>query len=102
MRFSLLCVAIVSLVSSALFAIPIAFAAERWTPQHADDWYGAQPWLVGCNFLPSNAINQLEMWQSESFDAAAIDRELGFARSLGFNTVRVFLHNLPWHDDRDG
>ena len=78
-----------------------AFAAERWTPQQANEWYDAQPWLVGCNFLPSNAINQLEMWQPESFDAATIDRELGWAESLGFNTVRVFLHDLPWHDDRD-
>ena len=61
----------------------------------------AQPWLVGCNFLPSTAINQLEMWQPETFDAATIDRELGWAESLGFNTVRVFLHDLPWNDDRD-
>ena len=76
-------------------------AAERWTPQQANEWYDAQPWIVGCNFLPSNAINQLEMWQPETFDPATIDRELGFAQSLGFNSVRVFLHNLPWHDDRD-
>jgi hypothetical protein len=76
-------------------------AAERWTPQQSNEWYDAQPWLVGCNFLPSNAINQLEMWQPETFDPATIDRELGFAQSLGFNTIRVFLHNLPWHDDRD-
>jgi hypothetical protein len=76
-------------------------AAERWTPQQANEWYDAQPWIVGCNFLPSNAINQLEMWQPETFDPATIDRELGFAQSLGFNSVRMFLHNLPWHDDRD-
>ncbi len=76
-------------------------AAERWTPQQANEWYDAQPWLVGCNFLPSTAINQLEMWQPETFDATTIDRELGWAQSLGFNTVRVFLHNLPWQDDRE-
>jgi hypothetical protein len=75
-------------------------AAERWTPQTANDWYTAQPWLVGCNFIPSTAINQLEMWQPNSFDAATIDRELGWAQSIGFNTVRVFLHDLPWKDDR--
>src|SRR6476620_1520514 len=76
-------------------------AAQRWTPQQANEWYDAQSWIVGCNFLPSNAINQLEMWQPETFDPATIDGELGFAQSLGFNSVRVFLHNLPWHDDRD-
>jgi hypothetical protein len=78
-----------------------ATAAERWSVQKADQWYGAQPWLVGCDFLPGTAINQLEMWQPETFDAATIDRELGWAESLGFNTVRVFLHDLPWRDSRD-
>jgi len=76
------------------------FAAERWTPQQANEWYDAQPWLVGCNFIPSTAINQLEMWQPETFDLRTIDRELRWAESLGFNTVRVFLHDLPWRDDR--
>jgi hypothetical protein len=78
-----------------------ALAAERWTPQQANDWYAAQPWLVGCDFLPSTAINQLEMWQPETFDPKTIDRELALAESLGFNTVRVFLHDLPWRDHRD-
>lgn len=78
-----------------------AAPAERWSAQRANDWYNSQPWLVGCNFLPSNAINQLEMWQPETFDAATIDRELGWAQSIGFNTVRVFLHDLPWKQDRE-
>jgi hypothetical protein len=79
-----------------------ALAAERWTPQQANEWYDAQPWLVGCNFSPSSAINQLEMWQADTFDSDTIDRELGWAKSIGMNTVRVFLHELPWHEDRDG
>jgi hypothetical protein len=77
-------------------------AAERWTAERANEWYDAQPWLVGCNYLPQYAINQLEMWQADTFDAAAIDRELGWAESIGFNTVRVFLHELPWQEDREG
>jgi hypothetical protein len=101
MRLQLLVVAILSLVFSNLAPARAAVAAERWTEEKANEWYNAQPWLVGCNFLPSNAINQLEMWQPETFDPTTIDRELGYAQSLGFNTVRVFLHNLPWHDDRD-
>ncbi len=48
----------------------------RWTAEQANAWYAAQPWPVGCNFIPSNAINQLEMWQAETFDPATIDREL--------------------------
>jgi len=76
-------------------------AAERWTPQQANDWYKTQPWLVGCNFGPSTAINQLEMWQSDTFDPTTIDRELGWAQSIRFNAVRVFLHDLPWQEDRE-
>ena len=73
-----------------------AAAATRWTPDRAADWYEAQPWLVGCNFIPSTAVNQLEMWQADTFDPETIDRELGWARDLGFNTMRVFLHDLLW------
>ncbi len=77
-------------------------ARQRWTVEQAQAWQASTPWLVGCNFLPSHAINQLEMWQADTFDPAAIDRELGLAASLGFNSVRLFLHNLLWDQDREG
>ena len=79
-----------------------AQARERWTTEEARRWYAGQPWLVGCNFTPSTAINQLEMWQADTFDPKTIDRELGWAADLGFTSVRVFLHNLLWEQDRDG
>jgi hypothetical protein len=79
-----------------------ASARDRWTPDQANAWYARQPWLVGCNFNPSTAINQLEMWQAETFDPDTIDRELGWAEELGFNSVRVYLHNLLWDQDREG
>jgi hypothetical protein len=91
-----------ALVAVTLYSASIAAAAERWTAEQANKWYDAQPWLVGCNFGPNTAINQLEMWQAETFDPESIDRELGWAASLGMNTVRVFLHDVPWKDDRDG
>src|SRR5882762_9581616 len=77
-----------------------AKAANPWTPQQANDWYSRQPWLVGSNFIPSTAINELEMWQAETFDLPTIDRELTWAESLGMNTMRVFLHNLLWQDQQ--
>ena len=88
-------------------AVTLAFnvaatARDRWSAEEANGWYAKQPWLAGCNFIPSTAINQLEMWQAESFDPATIDRELGWAGQLGFNSVRVFLHNLLWEQDREG
>ncbi|HEX2474622.1 MAG TPA: cellulase family glycosylhydrolase [Lacipirellulaceae bacterium] len=94
----------VTIVQSIVISAPFAsvFAAERWTSARAHEWYAAQQWLVGCNFAPSTAINQLEMWQAETFDPETIDRELGWAKSIGINTVRVFLHDVPWHDDREG
>ena len=79
-----------------------ASARDKWTPEQAKAWAKTQPWLVGCNYIPSTAINQLEMWQAESFDPATIDRELGWAEGLGFTSVRVFLHHLPYEQDRDG
>jgi hypothetical protein len=76
--------------------------SERWSEDKATQWYQSQPWIVGCNFIPSTAINQLEMWQASTFDTATIDRELGWASSIGFNTVRVFLHHVAWTVDKEG
>jgi len=75
---------------------------ERWTAERANDWYAKQPWLVGANFVPSTAINQLEMWQADTFDPQTIDRELGYAQGIGMNTMRVFLHDIAWREDPEG
>src|SRR5581483_24719 len=83
-----------------LFAAQLV--AQRWTAQAADDWYGRQPWLVGANYIPADAINELEMWQAGSFDPKRIDLELGWAESIGMNTMRVFLHDLVWRQDPAG
>jgi hypothetical protein len=85
-----------------LFLINIAMAQNKWTKEKADDWYAKQGWLRGCNFQPSTAVNQLEMFQPDTFDTATIDRELGWAQDLGFNVMRVFLHHLLWVNDKDG
>jgi hypothetical protein len=74
----------------------------KWSVEKAQEWYRAQPWLRGCNFIPSTAINQLEMWQAETFDLETIDRELGWAADLGLNAMRVYLHDLVWHQDAAG
>jgi len=79
-----------------------ANAQAQWTREHAQAWAQTTGWLVGSNFAPSTAINQLEMWQAATFDPQTIDRELGWAESLGFNTMRVFLHDLLWQQDSSG
>jgi hypothetical protein len=83
-------------------ALPLLRAQDRWTEAQANAWYAAQPWPVGSDFLPSTAINELEMWQADTFDPTTIDRELGWAQGIGMNTMRVFLHNLLWEQDPEG
>jgi GH35 family endo-1,4-beta-xylanase len=77
-------------------------STEPWPAEKANAWYAKQPWLVGSNYITSSAINQLEMWQADTFDLTAIDRELGWAESLGFTSMRVFLHHLLWEQDKAG
>ncbi|MBC7687058.1 MAG: cellulase family glycosylhydrolase [Aquabacterium sp.] len=73
-----------------------------WTKEQANTWYAKQPWLAGANFLPSTAINELEMWQGETFDTTTIAREFKWAASIGMNTMRIFLHDLAWKQDAAG
>jgi len=79
-----------------------AQARERWTPAQAKTWYAQQKWLVGSNYIPADAINQLEMWQEASFNPAQIDKELGWAQAMGMTTMRVFLHDALWQQDAPG
>jgi hypothetical protein len=92
----------VSVFLAICFCSPVWAADVPWTSDQANKWYLQQPWLVGSNFITSSAINELEMWQPETFDLPAVDRELGWAQSLGMNTMRVFLHNLLWQQDSQG
>ncbi len=87
-----------------LAACPVCASAaeERWSAEQAQTWSESMPWLVGCNYAPRSAINQMEMWQAETFDPQTIDEELGWARGLGFNSIRVFLHHLLWEQDSEG
>src|SRR5271163_3463246 len=86
-----------------LTQVPRASAEpSRWSPDRANRWYQAQAWPVGANYITSNAINQLEMFQADTFDSRRIDTELGWARLHGLNTVRVFLHDQLWAQDSRG
>jgi hypothetical protein len=71
-------------------------SSARWTLERARRWRVDRGWLNGCNFIPSTAGNQLEMWQAETWDPETIDREIGWAADLGMNSLRVFLHDLLW------
>ncbi|ATY32389.1 cellulase family glycosylhydrolase [Sphingomonas psychrotolerans] len=94
------------LLSAAALALATgiapAEARDAWTKAQANGWYDRQPWMVGANYNPRTAINQFEMWQAETFDPETIDQELGWAQSIGMNTMRVYLHNVLWEEDPEG
>jgi len=73
-----------------------------WTTEKAEAWYHEQDWIVGANFTPSTAINQIEFWREETYDSVTIDRELAYAAEIGFNTMRVYLHYLVWARNPSG
>ena len=94
--FFLLVLFAVAAIANAQTARPV------WTKQKAAEWYATKGWLRGSDFIPSTAINQLEMWQKQTFDTATINRELGWAQSIGLNCMRVFLHHVAWQEDKQG
>jgi hypothetical protein len=88
---------------AALGHSPTAAAATaRWSADQANAWYRQQGWLVGANYITATSSNQLEMWQAGTYDPRRINGELQVARQIGFNTVRVFLHDQLWAQDRAG
>ncbi|MBN9615140.1 MAG: 1,4-beta-xylanase [Acidobacteriales bacterium 59-55] len=93
---AVLCLAV--LEAATAFAQP----RSRWSEQQANAWYAKQPWLVGANYVPSDAINELEMFQAATFNPALNDKELGMAESIGMNTMRVFLQDQLWQQDPEG
>lgn len=90
------------LVLGLALSTPVLAETPRWSEAKANSWYASQPWLVGSNYIPATAINELEMWQEATFDPTQIDKELGWAESIGMNTMRVFLHDLLWQQDAPG
>jgi hypothetical protein len=80
----------------------VASTGQRWSAEKAAAWYKQHQWITGANYLPATAINQLEMWQAETFDTATISKEFEWAQTIGFNTMRVFLHSLVWKNDQQG
>ena len=91
-----------AITGAALAEKPPSPATGQWTGQRAGEWYAKQPWLFGFNFVPSTAVNDTEMWQNETFDAATIDRELAWAEGLGYNSCRVFVQYIVWKADPVG
>ena len=96
---------IIILAAAALAMVACAEKTEksaRWTPEQAQAWYDEQGWLVGCDYIPADAINQIEMWSGSTYNHDLIDKELGWAEGLGFNTLRVYLSSVVYENDPQG
>lgn len=89
---------------SAALGQPTAYQAVpgRWPVDKIQAWYDALPWLSGTNYYPATAINQIDMWQASTWDPETIEKEMQWSEELGFNTHRVYLHDLVWADDEAG
>ncbi len=86
-----------------LRAAAAGLARERFTPEKAWAWhrqtspFSSEP--ISSRRRPS--INSRCGRRTPSI-RETIDRELGWAAALGFNSMRVFLHHLLWERDREG
>jgi len=90
------------LIAATAYSQSAHLKGKTWPAEKANAWYAQHKWLSGSDYIPSTAINQLEMWQADTFDPITIDREFGYAEGIGFNTMRVFLHSLAWKQDPAG
>ncbi|MDB5143125.1 MAG: 1,4-beta-xylanase [Mucilaginibacter sp.] len=99
LKILILIIAGLTLKTASFAQIKIISSGKVWSAEKANEWYKKQPWLVGADYIPASAINQLEMWQADTFDASTIDKELGWAEGIGMNTMRVFLHSLAYKAD---
>uniref|UniRef100_A0A914D8P6 Glycoside hydrolase family 5 domain-containing protein n=1 Tax=Acrobeloides nanus TaxID=290746 RepID=A0A914D8P6_9BILA len=94
-----------------MFLIPVlllaifncgVFGRARWTEDQAKAWFNSQPYIMGTEYMASYAVNQLEMFQAETFNPDLIDKELALYGQLGMNTIRVFMIDLAYNIDPTG
>lgn len=55
--------------------------------------------IKGVVYLPSYARNDVEIWLD--YDRKTVERELEYAKRIGFNCVRVFLSYVVYADNRE-
>ena len=78
-----------------------------WTKEKAWEWYRAQPWIRGCNYMPASCANRVDQWQALGCEErfAEMERELQVAEDIGFNTLRLLVELQGfgvWLADREG
>ena len=91
-------------LAAGLAASVLAERTGPWSKERAWEWYDAQPWLRGCNYMPASAAGFADMWQEYGCEArfAEMDRELALAEKTGFNVVRFLVSSGVWMAEHDG
>jgi len=82
----------------ALTIVQLASAAETKGYQRT----GTPPTddLVGSNYTPAYAVNQVQFWHD--FRADVVEKELAAAKKyFGISTLRVYLHDINFFEEKD-
>ena len=91
-----------SLKTSALPRPGEGAPGGRWDEIRIWKWFDDVGTVKGVNYIPRTAVNSVEMWMADTFDPDTIDEELGWARGIGYTSIRVQLQFAVWRDDPDG
>lgn len=90
-------------LSTTACTVWLSLAASLTAPAHCREpvameqsrtGFGDFSWMHGVNYTPSYAATDVEFWLK--YDSKIVDRELGYARRIGLNCVRVFLQSLVY------
>lgn len=71
----------------------------RWSIRRAEEYMRPYGVIKGINYVPSYCYSYIEMWHH--FDEAWIRRELGYAKAIGINSLRVFVAACQWESRRE-
>ena len=75
---------------------------RRWTKEEAWEYWNKNPWMVGCNYVPSQTPG-LSIWQEDTIEEIlpSVRSELALMKEIGFNTVRMWLNFNLWYHERE-
>lgn len=72
---------------------------SRWSIEKAEEYMKRFGVIKGVNFIPSYCHSYIEMWHH--FNETCIRRELGYAKQVGFNSLRIFVAECQWETRRE-
>ena len=86
---------IAAAITAAAAMNALASRQGPWTKEKAWQWYNAQPWIRGCNYMPASAANRVDQWQSLGSEERfkEVEKELALAEEIGFNTLRLVIEH---------